>query len=113
MGKSFDYRVGSSLTPVCPPSSCSCRPGSQRNRSDQTEGSAHASEVDHQALAAWCCQVLNLLLFKLTKRPYDEALLEFLAADEHLVDINDDLVDYEVGPLTGSLAAAKGKGQRP
>lgn len=41
-------------------------------------------------------QVLNLLLFKLTKRQYDETLLEFLFIDEHLVDIGDDLVDYEV-----------------
>ena len=36
------------------------------------------------------------MLFKLTKRPYDEALLRFLFIDEHLVDIGDDLVDYEV-----------------
>jgi hypothetical protein len=41
-------------------------------------------------------QVLNLLLFKLTGRPYDAQLLEFLAVDELLVDIGDDLVDYEV-----------------
>jgi hypothetical protein len=42
-------------------------------------------------------QVLHLLLFRLTAKPYDEQLLEFLAVDEHLVDIGDDLVDYEVG----------------
>lgn len=41
-------------------------------------------------------QVLNLLLYKLTKQPYEGLLLEFLFADEHLVDIGDDLVDYEV-----------------
>ena len=41
-------------------------------------------------------QVLNLLMFKLTKRQYDETLLGFLFVDEHLVDIGDDLVDYEV-----------------
>ena len=40
-------------------------------------------------------RVLNLLLYRLTERPYDEALLRFLCVDEHLVDINDDLVDYE------------------
>ena len=40
-------------------------------------------------------RVLNLLLYKLTGRPYDDAELEFLRVDEHLVDINDDLVDYE------------------
>ena len=41
-------------------------------------------------------QVLNLMLYKLTKCPYDDALLAFLSVDEHLVDIGDDLVDYEV-----------------
>lgn len=40
-------------------------------------------------------QVLNLLLYKLTRRPYDDVLLGFLFVDEHLVDIGDDLVDYE------------------
>ncbi len=40
-------------------------------------------------------QVLNLLLYKLTRRPYDDMLLGFLFVDEHLVDIGDDLVDYE------------------
>lgn len=45
-------------------------------------------------------QVLNLLMFKLTKRRYDEALLGFLFVDEHLVDIGDDLVDYEVQHLS-------------
>lgn len=28
--------------------------------------------------------------------PYNELLLDFLFVDEHLVDIGDDLVDYEV-----------------
>jgi hypothetical protein len=41
-------------------------------------------------------QVLHLLLFRLLKKEYDEKLLEFLAVDEHLVDVGDDLVDYEV-----------------
>ena len=36
-------------------------------------------------------KVLNLLLFRLTGRPYDEAQLAFLAVDEQLVDIGDDL----------------------
>mmetsp|Transcript_42611 Transcript_42611/g.101170 ORF Transcript_42611/g.101170 Transcript_42611/m.101170 type:complete len:294 (-) Transcript_42611:161-1042(-) len=40
-------------------------------------------------------RVLNLVLHRLTERPYDETLLEFLLVDEHLVDISDDLVDYE------------------
>lgn len=41
-------------------------------------------------------QVLNLLLYQLTKCTYDVTLLKFLFVDEHLVDIGDDLVDYEV-----------------
>lgn len=35
------------------------------------------------------------MLYGLTQRPVDEQLMEFLAVDEHLVDIGDDLVDYE------------------
>lgn len=46
-----------------------------------------------------CLQVLNLLLYGLTGRSVDEQLMEFLAVDEHLVDIGDDLVDYEVSVL--------------
>ena len=41
-------------------------------------------------------QVLNLLLYQLTHKAVDEGLMEFLRVDEHLVDIGDDLVDYEV-----------------
>lgn len=41
-------------------------------------------------------QVLNLLLYRLTHKAVDEGLMEFLRVDEHLVDIGDDLVDYEV-----------------
>ena len=41
-------------------------------------------------------QVLNLLLHKLTDRQADAAELAFLAVDEQLVDIGDDLFDYEV-----------------
>ena len=51
-----------------------------------------ASDVFHLDI---CVQVLNLLLYGLTGRPVDEQLMEFLAVDEHLVDIGDDLVDYE------------------
>ena len=43
-------------------------------------------------------QVLNLLLYKLRGEEPDPKLLDFLRADEHLVDIGDDLVDYEVIP---------------
>jgi hypothetical protein len=41
--------------------------------------------------------VLDLLLYALTQRPVDQQLMQFLAVDEHLVDIGDDLVDYEAG----------------
>lgn len=41
-------------------------------------------------------QVLNLLLYSLRKAEPDSKLLEFLRVDEHLVDIGDDLIDYEV-----------------
>ena len=41
-------------------------------------------------------QVLHLLLHKLRNHPPDETLLKFMFVDEHLVDIGDDLVDYEV-----------------
>ncbi len=37
-------------------------------------------------------QVLHLLLFALTQRPYDEQLLTAMRVDEMLVDIGDDLV---------------------
>lgn len=45
--------------------------------------------------ASACLQVLNLLLYALTGRSPDPVLLEFLRCDEHLVDIGDDLCDYE------------------
>ena len=54
-------------------------------------------------------QVLNLLLHKLTRRPYDTTLLDFLFVDEHLVDIGDDLVDYEVRHMVCTLAMLFGK----
>jgi hypothetical protein len=38
-------------------------------------------------------QVLNLMVFQLRQQPYDEAQLAFLAVDEHLVDIGDDLCE--------------------
>ena len=39
-------------------------------------------------------------MYKVTKQPYNELLLEFLFVDEHLVDIGDDLVDYEVSYIS-------------
>lgn len=41
-------------------------------------------------------QVLHHLLLKLFKVEPGELLMEFLALDEQLLDIGDDLVDYEV-----------------
>lgn len=41
-------------------------------------------------------QVLHLLMLKLTGRPLNETLFAFLNLDERLVDMGDDLVDYEV-----------------
>ena len=40
--------------------------------------------------------MLHLVLHGLTKRRVDPAQLAFLAVDEHIVDIGDDLFDYEV-----------------
>jgi hypothetical protein len=40
--------------------------------------------------------VLNLLLYRLRGESYCEEVLQFLRVDEMLVDIGDDLVDYEV-----------------
>lgn len=41
--------------------------------------------------------MLNLLLYGLRRQEADTALLAFLLVDEQLVDIGDDLTDYEVG----------------
>ena len=41
-------------------------------------------------------QVLNLVLHGLTQTPIDDTEMAFLAVDEHIVDIADDLFDYEV-----------------
>ena len=42
------------------------------------------------------CQVLHLLLCQLSGKSVDPTLWDFLCVDEQLVDIGDDLVDYEV-----------------
>ena len=46
-------------------------------------------------------RLLHLLLHRLAGAPYDDALLAFMAADERLVDIGDDLTDYEDDGLGG------------
>lgn len=48
-------------------------------------------------------RVLNLLMYQLRRQPYDEAQLAFLTVDEHLVDIGDDLYDYEDDVLKNSF----------
>eukprot|EP00850_Spirogloea_muscicola_P016505 SM000134S26948 [mRNA] locus=s134:238284:241522:+ [translate_table: standard] len=48
-------------------------------------------------------RVLNLLLYRLTSRPVNEAHMSFLAASETLVEICDDLLDYEDDVLRGSF----------
>lgn len=48
-------------------------------------------------------RLLNMLLYKLTNRPYDVKVFEFLFYNEHLVDIHDDLFDYEDDVLKGSF----------
>ena len=56
----------------------------------------HSKEL--QADLSSIAQVLNLLLYNLTGKEPNQSLMSFLLVDEHLVDIGDDLVDYEVGP---------------
>ncbi|PNW70419.1 hypothetical protein CHLRE_17g719050v5 [Chlamydomonas reinhardtii] len=48
-------------------------------------------------------RVLCLLLFRLSGRPHDERLLAFLRLDEMLVDISDDLCDYEDDVVANSF----------
>jgi len=55
------------------------------------------TEVTVMLLLTDVAKVLNLVLHKLTKRQVVAAELAFLAVDEQLVDIGDDLFDYEVG----------------
>eukprot|EP00457_Paulinella_chromatophora_P004773 gb/GEZN01004786.1/.p1 GENE.gb/GEZN01004786.1/~~gb/GEZN01004786.1/.p1 ORF type:complete len:530 (+),score=79.26 gb/GEZN01004786.1/:47-1636(+) len=48
-------------------------------------------------------RVLNCLLYRLRKAEYDEAVLSFLLINEHLVDIHDDLYDYEKDVFNNSF----------
>ncbi|KAG2437905.1 hypothetical protein HXX76_005521 [Chlamydomonas incerta] len=48
-------------------------------------------------------RVLCLLLFRLSGRAYDDGLLAFLRLDEMLVDISDDLCDYEDDVVANSF----------
>ena len=56
-------------------------------------------------------QVLNFVVYALRGQRPNPLLLEFLRVDEHLVDIGDDLVDYEDDVARcGSKLAAPGLG---
>ena len=48
-------------------------------------------------------RLLNHLLFALRGVEPDRDLLQFLFVDEHLVDIGDDLLDYEANFYTSKL----------
>ncbi|CAL8468971.1 g8512 [Coccomyxa elongata] len=83
-----------------------------RCSADSTPESARHLSIDqiHKASLAksFDYRVLNLLLYGLTGRPVDEQLMAFLAVDEHLVDIGDDLVDYEDDVMANSFNIYRG-----
>lgn len=49
-------------------------------------------------------QVLHLVLLRATSKPFSGDLFDFLQVDERLVDIGDDLVDYEVSMADSSFS---------
>lgn len=53
-------------------------------------------------------QVMHLLLLELLKRPCDGPLLEFMRIDEYLIDIGDDLTDYEDDVVANSFNIFRG-----
>lgn len=53
-------------------------------------------------------RVMHLLLLELLKRPRDAALLEFMRIDEMLIDIGDDLTDYEDDVMANSFNIFRG-----
>jgi hypothetical protein len=55
-------------------------------------------------------QVLHLLLLELLKQPCDATLLEFMRLDEFLIDIGDDLTDYEDDVVANSFNIFRGTG---
>jgi hypothetical protein len=65
-------------------------------------------------LVSACVQVLHLLLHGLLCKPLDEALLAFMRLDEMLIDIGDDLTDYEDDVMANSFNIYRGgDGVRP
>ncbi|KAF6258243.1 hypothetical protein COO60DRAFT_1138059 [Scenedesmus sp. NREL 46B-D3] len=53
-------------------------------------------------------RVLHLLLHGLLRKPLDEALLAFMRLDEMLIDIGDDLTDYEDDVMANSFNIYRG-----
>lgn len=51
---------------------------------------------------------MHLLLLELLQQPYDSTLLEFMRVDEMLIDIGDDLTDYEDDVVANSFNIFRG-----
>ena len=125
--KSFDYRVRLKLPTVhsCPrqilhelqhtqlmsslPVPCRCVTCRLHNHRLYHAGPAQQpafkapTELTLMLILLAVVKVLNLVLHKLTQRQVDAAELAFLAVDEQLVDIGDDLFDYEVSSASPVL----------
>jgi hypothetical protein len=52
---------------------------------------------------------MHLLLLELLQQPYDSTLLEFMRVDEMLIDIGDDLTDYEDDVVANSFNIFRGR----
>jgi hypothetical protein len=52
---------------------------------------------------------MHLLLLELLQQPYDSSLLEFMRIDEMLIDIGDDLTDYEDDVVANSFNIFRGE----
>ncbi|KAK9822916.1 hypothetical protein WJX74_004414 [Apatococcus lobatus] len=74
--------------------------GNSKLRLDDIQRASWAKSFDYR--------VLNLLLYQLTHKAVDEGLMDFLRLDEHLVDIGDDLVDYEDDIMANSFNIFRG-----
>ncbi|CAL5221125.1 g3261 [Coccomyxa viridis] len=84
-------------------SKCACSTAGQGKpcvSADEIHAASQSKSFDYR--------VLNLLLYKLSGEEPDAGLLDFLRADEHLVDIGDDLVDYEEDVLENSFNVYRG-----
>lgn len=51
---------------------------------------------------------MHLLILELLQQPYDNTLLEFMRIDEFLIDIGDDLTDYEDDVVANSFNIFRG-----